>query len=58
MAGTSEIYSLRDANNSPLVTGEWDPVKNKWVQFKERFNQKPRAEFAPHIKTLKNLLKP
>jgi hypothetical protein len=57
-AGTTEIYSLRDTNNNPLVTGQWDPVENKWIQFKERFNKKPRAEFAPHIKALKDLLKP
>ena len=55
-SGKAEIYSLRDAKNTPLLTAEYDPHTRKMVQVKGRFNASPGRELNSKANTLKNLL--
>ena len=55
-SGNAEIYSLRDAKNTPLLTAEYDPHTRKMVQVKGRFNASPGKELNSKANTLKNLL--
>ena len=55
-SGESEIYSLRDTNNTPILTAEYDPYLGIMKQVKGRFNSNPNKDFNSHIKTLKNML--
>jgi hypothetical protein len=54
--GKSKIYSLRNSAGMPILTAEYNPITNKMVQIKGKYNVAPEPEFAPHIKELKNLL--
>ena len=55
--GSSEIYSLRNAEGKPQLTAEYDPRDNTWVQVKGRFNATPTENMKPYIKQLKSLKK-
>ena len=55
-SGESEIYSLRDINNLPILTAEYNPNTRKMNQVQGKFNNIPNKKFNDHIKTLTNKL--
>lgn len=55
-ANTSHIYSLRGADNKPLLTAEWQPLSNKLAQVRGKYNAVPDAQYQQHIDWLTNWL--
>jgi hypothetical protein len=50
--GLSEIYSLRNKENRPVLTLEWDPKGKKVVQTKGKFNAKPTKEQNKYLPSI------
>lgn len=56
-SGRSEIYSLRTPDNIPSLELEYDPISNKIVQIKGRFNAAPTKAQKKYVEVIKNILK-
>lgn len=54
----NEIYSLRDKNNMPHVTLEFNNKNKEIVQIKGKGNQEPHIKYYGHIAKLCNVIKP
>jgi hypothetical protein len=52
------IYSLRDKNNFPHITLEFDSKNKKLIQIKGKGNQEPNIKYYQHIASLFNFIKP
>jgi len=50
--GLSEIYSLRNKENRPVLTLEWDPKNKRVVQTKGKFNAKPTKEQKEYLPSI------